>query len=268
MGRITLNIKSEKATKQIFSIADLKERYLFGINISSNGQDYPDSAYQYWIDFAKKQVEDFLTVKFDLQIITENKNYSVSDWVTWSQIKATYPVVCGLEVMGFFGTVKQVEYPKDWISVKHSNDDLCSRLLHVVPNTGAGFHQTAAVYTGLFPNVGHLGGGNHTPNYWQIKYITGFKKLPADIEAAVGMLAAINILTVGNETMAQALGALGTSSKSISIDGLSQSTSMYINGQTGIFGARIKQYTESLMGENGLLKRLQDYYGAFIWTTA
>lgn len=266
MARITLNVKYEKATRAIFSVEDLKERYLFGIDIKQNGKSLPDNVYQYWIDFAKAQVEKYLTVKVDLQIYSETKNYNYSDWQTWSQIKTTYPVIAGIEIEGFFGTIKQVTYPKDWISVKQASEDLYSRLVHIVPNTGAGFHQTAAVYTGLFPNVGHMGGGDHTPNYWSIKYITGFKYLPSDIESAIGMLAAINVLTVGNETLASAMGALGQSSKSISIDGLSESVSMYVNGTTGIFGARIKQYTDSLLGEKGLLQRLSDYYGAIHFT--
>jgi hypothetical protein len=269
MGRITLNMKYEKATREILSIEDLKDKYLYGIDIKSNGNPLPDKVYTYWIEFAKKEVENFLTVKLDLQIYTESKNYHISDWRMWSQIKAMYPVIAGLQIDGFFGTVKQLTYPKEWISVKTSSEDMYSRLLHVVPNTGSGFHQTAATYTGLFPNIGHLGGGNHTPNYWLLKYITGFKQLPANIEAAVGMIAALNVLTVGNETLASAMGALGSSSKSISIDGLSQSTSMYINGSTGIFGARIKQYSETLLGtpqQDGLLKRLQDYYGAIHMT--
>jgi hypothetical protein len=85
------------------------------------------------------------------------------------------------------------------------------------------------------------------------------------------MLASLNVLTVGNETLASAMGSLGQSSKSISIDGLSQSVSMYVNGTAGIFGARIKQYSDALLGspgKPGLLDRLKDYYGAIIWTTA
>jgi hypothetical protein len=267
MPQFALTFKSEKRTQDIFSIQELKDRFLYGIKIQSDNKDIPDSVFQYYIDFAKEQVEKLLLVKLNLQIYTEDKNFHASDWKMWSQIRTTYPVICGLEMNGFVGTVRQVTYPKTWISVKKTSEDLYSRLLHIVPNGAAGYTQTAAVYGGLYPNTGHIGGGNNTPNFWQIKYITGFKKIPRDIETAIGMLAAINILAVGNETVASALGALGTSSKSISIDGLSQSVSMYVNGQSGIFGARIKQYNEALSGEKGLLQRLQDYYGAILWTT-
>jgi hypothetical protein len=267
MPTIVLSMKSEKRTRDLFSVEELKERFLYGIKIQKDGKELPDSTYTYFVDFAKEQVEKMILVKLNLQIFTETKNFHASDWQTWNQIRLSYPVVCGLQVDGFFGTVKQVTYPKEWISIKTSSEDLYSRLIHIVPNTGTGYNQTAAVYGGLYPQTGMIGGGNHTPNFWTIKYITGFKKVPRDIETAIGMLAALNILAVGNETLASAVGALGTSSKSISIDGLSQSVSMYMNGQAGIFGARIKQYTETLTGEKGLLQRLQDYYGAILWTT-
>lgn len=267
MPQIALSMKSEKRTREIFSIEELKERFLYGIKIQKNGKDLPDSTYAFFIDFAKEQIEKYLAIKLSLQIYQEDKNFNASDWRLWSQIKASYPVICGLGVEGFVGTVRQVTYPKEWISVKKSQEDLYSRLIHIVPNTGSTFHQTAAIYTGLYPNSGNIGGGQNTPNFWTVRYITGFKKIPSDIQTAVGMLAAINILAVGNETIASALGVLGTSSKSISIDGLSQSVSMYMNGQAGVFGARIKQYTEALAGEKGLLQMLKDYYGAILFTT-
>lgn len=265
MARITLNMKSEKRTAEQISLSDFKTRFLYGIDM----KEIPDEVYQFHLDSAYAEFEKFLNIKMKLQLHKETKNYKHTDWTMWGQIRATFPVVCGVSVEGFVGTVRQVTYPKEWISTKKTDEDLYSRLIHIVPSTNAGYHQTAAVYSGLYPNYGWIAGGNNTPNYWTIEYITGFKKkLPADLESAICMLAAINVLTVANETMASALGALGASSKSISLDGLSQSTSMYINGQTGVFSARIKQYTETLLGDGGMKQRLQDYYGAIMWTTA
>lgn len=270
MPTITLQIKSQKNTSgNIMSAQELRDNYLFGVNIAKGGVSLPDSVYDFHINNAKAEVERHLTVKIDLQLITENKDFHYDDWRTWSQVKATYFVVCARGLTGLIGGVKQIDYPAEWLSVRQTSDnELYSRLIHVVPNSYATFNQSAALYIGYLPNAGWLGGSRNTPDYWTIQYITGFKIVPADILQAIGMLAAINILAVGNETMASALGALGGSSKSISIDGLSESTSLYINGQVGIFGARIKQYTEQLIGVNGkggLLDELRDYYGNFVW---
>lgn len=271
MPSITLSVKSQISTKQSFSIQDLKERYLFGLNIAKDGKELPDSVYDFFIDAAKKEIEKYLSIKVDLQIFKENRDFQISDWLEWNQIKVTFPIVAPISLTGNFGNVKQVDFPIPWLSVrKTSDDETYSRLIHVVPNTGSG-GGIAAIYVGVLPNSGNIGGGRRTPEYWTVQYVTGFKQLPVDIEQAIGMLASLNILTVGNETLASAMGSLGASSKSLSLDGLSQSVSMYVNGTAGIFGARIKQYTEALMGSGGkpgLLDRLRDYYGAMIWAVA
>jgi hypothetical protein len=267
MSRVTLNLKSDRRTNTTLTVQSFKEKFLYGVDISKDGEQIPDSVYEFHIQSAKEEIEKYLTCKLDLQIIKEQKNFQYNDWIQWSQIKATYPVVAGISVAGFVGSVQQITYPADWISVRKTSDELHSRLLHIVPSQAAGYYQTAAVYTGLYPNTG-WGGGLNTPNYWTIEYVTGFKKLPTDIESAIGMLAAVNILSVANETLAAAYGALGASGKSMSIDGLSQSTNMYINGSTGVFSVRIRQYIDTLFGQNSLLKRLQEYYGAFVWGVA
>lgn len=270
MPTITLQIKSQKITTgNVISAQELKDNYLFGIDIKKDGKYLPDSVYDFQINAAKAQVEQYLSLKIDLQIITENKDFHRDDWVSYGQVKGTYFVVCPLALQGFIGTTKQVDYPIEWITARKTSDgELYSRLIHVVPNNYSTYNQSAAIYVGLVPNAGWIGGSKHTPEYWMLKYITGFKHVPADIYNAIAMLASINVLTIGNETMASALGALGASSKSLSIDGLSESTSLYINGTTGIFGARIKQYMEQLFGKDGksgMLKDLRDYYGNFVW---
>lgn len=271
MPTITLSVRSDISTKQSLSIQDLKERYLFGLRIVKDGKELPDSVYQFFIEAAKKEVERYLSIKLDLQIFKENRDFQIVDWLEWNQIKCTFPIVTPISLTGNFGNVKQVDFPLPWLSTrKTSDDETYSRLMHVVPNTGSS-GGIAAIYVGVLPNSGNIGGGRRTPEYWTVQYVTGFKQLPIDIEQAIGMLASLNVLTVGNETLASAMGTLGASSKSLSIDGLSQSVSMYVNGTAGIFGARIKQYNETLLGVGGrpgLLDRLRDYYGAMIWSVA
>lgn len=272
MPRITLSIKSRKATREPLSIEDLKQRYLYGLPLEKDGKPIPDEVYQFFLDAAKKEIERYLTIKFDMQIIKETKDFNTDEWRAWNQVKCTYLIQAPVALSGYIGTIQQVDWPRDWLSVRQSSDgETFSRLMHVVPNAYSPYHQIAAIYTGFFPNAGAMGGGNATPEYWNVQYVTGFKKLPIDIEQAIGMLASLNVLIVANETLASAMGALGQSSKSISLDGLSQSISMYVNGQAGIFGARIKQYGETLMGtggQQGLMDKLRDYYGNIIWAVA
>ena len=268
MPTLRLNIKTAKRTAPFLSVNDIKTKYLFGVDIKKDGNPLPDSVYEYWVDIATQQIQNYLTIKLFPEIVTENKDFHYDDWIHWGMVRTSWLITQPIYLWGYIGAIKQVNYPKEWLSARKTTDQLYSRMLYVVPNSTSTYNQAAQIYTGILPNIGWMGGSRQTPNYWTISYLTGFLKLPLDILNAIGMLASIYILTVGNETLASAMGGLGTSSKSISLDGLSQSVSMYVNGQTGIFGARIKQYSDMLFGpggEEGLLKRLQDQYGAFIW---
>lgn len=170
-------------------------------------------------------------------------------------MKATYPVVCALGLTGFLGTVKQVNYPKEWLSARRTSDGkLYSRLLYLVPNTNS-THSEAIIFSGIMPNIRTYGSQRQIPNYWEMKYITGFDKVPSDIMNVIGKYTALNILALAGDFLQK---YPGQSSTSISLDGLSQSVSTFANGQTGIFGARIKQYSEEIDKE---LSRLKDYYG-------
>jgi hypothetical protein len=126
------------------------------------------------------------------------------------------------------------------------------------------------------------------PNYWNIEYVTGWHNPPEELLNAVGMLTAINVLQIisdalmagtarmvqdsNGRTVLQTNGAmfggigLGMSSKSISLDGLSQSVSSFANGQTGIWGARLKQYQDQMnsVQPGSLMNRLIDQYGQFV----
>jgi len=271
MPQLTLNIRASVNTRQALSVEDLKRIYFAGLDMTKNGVPIiSDSDIEFWIQSAKDQVEQMLTIKLDKQIIEENKDFYYDDWTKWGMVKSTYPVVCPINLWGYIGTVRQVNYPRPWLTSRKTTDgQLYSRLIHVVPNDASSYSQAATIYTGILPNIGWLGGGRQTPNYWTLRYVTGFERVPADILQAIGMIAAMQILAILSDSIMGNRFGYGLSSKSISLDGLSQSVSTFANGQAGIFGARLKQYNDMLFNDGaGLLKRLSDYYGAFIWTSA
>lgn len=270
MPRLTLNIRASVNTRQLMSTDDLKRQFLAGIDFMKDGRPLlSDADMDFWIQSAKAQVEQLLTIKLDKQIIEENKDFHYDDWTRWGLVKATYPVNCPIKLWGYIGTVKQVDYPRAWMSTRKTTDgELYSRQISIVPNDASTYNQAAAIYTGVLPNIGWLGGGRSTPNYWTMKYVTGFDKVPADILQAIGMIASMQILAIISDSIMGNRFGYGLSSKSISLDGLSQSTSTFANGQAGVFGARLKQYNDMLFNDGtGLLKRLSDYYGAFIWAS-
>jgi len=97
------------------------------------------------------------------------------------------------------------------------------------------------MHTKIVPYIG-LYQTDYFPNYWKFKYVTGFDKLPMDLVNFIGKMAAVNIFAMLGDIV---FGA-GVQSRSLSIDGLSQSISTTKGGATSAYGARIAQYTTDL----------------------
>jgi hypothetical protein len=255
--RLTFNIKYARGGNQLLSAADIRKNFLWGINLEKYGNSMGDDVLDYHIQAAITQFENFLQLKFSKQIVRENKEFIGSEWRSWGYIKTSYPVVCPISLIGMLGTVQQVEYPKTWMSTKKTTDGRYERMLHLVPNTNSS-NSELVVYNGILPNINYFS-SSQIPNYWEVSYVTGFDQLPFDLANAIGKLATINIMSAAGDGL---LFAPGIGSTSISLDGLSQSLSSSANASAGVFGARIKQYTEELKEEK---QRLYDQYAAIVW---
>lgn len=283
MSRITLSLPSIKSTQQILTADDLKQKYLFGLPLEKDGVAIPNEVFDWHISTAKEQLESLLNIKFDRQIIKEQKDFFYDDWVQWSYVKANYPVVHPIALKGYLGTTKQVEYPPSWLKARQTSDNkLYSRILYMVPTFGSVTSQNSIIFSGVMPNLNWFasyGAKGQIPCYWNMEYLTGFEKTPPDIIHAIAMLASVQILLIasdmlmGNNHQAGMSGTgigWGVNSKSISIDGLSQSVSS--GAINGIFSARIKQYVAQLgdlTGRNqGELSRLINYYSDMNWIVA
>lgn len=281
MPQITLICDSEKDTQnQIVSIEDFKKQYLYGLPLEKDGVSIPDEVFTNFINVAVEQIEMLLNLKLSKTIITEQKDFRFDDWKNWSYVKATYPVVCPIALKGYLGTTKQAEYPRQWLVSRITSDNkLYSRIMYMVPayNAASG-NQNMIVTTGVVPALNWYAGsqGNHIPCYWTLKYVTGWSKVPNEIVDAICKMATLQILPIlsdiqmgnGNSQIQGSGIGWGISSKSISIDGLSQSLSSTAP-QGGVFAARTKQYQDALgdtAGKNsGELQRLIDYYKDINW---
>lgn len=275
MPQITFTSKYGKNLNTPFSAQDIRDKFLAGIPSEFKGQSISDSTIEFYITSAVEQVESYLGLKLSRQVITETRDFYSSDWAQWGHIKATYPVQCALALDGYLGNVSQIQYPKEWLSVRKTNDNKTfTREFRIVPNgTAAGFVNSTSILVlgSAYPILNWWRSNQNIPNYWQLKYITGFPddKIPGDILQAIGMLATVPLLGIYSDMYIsqKGLGA-GVQSKSISLDGLSQTISTYANSNSGIFGARMKQYGDQLFGiggKGGLLEMLKDSYSSIIW---
>lgn len=283
MAKITLTCSSIKDTySSITSIEVLKSKYLYGLPLEKDGKPIPDEVFEHFLNTAVEQIEMLLNLKLRLTIIKEQKDFKYDDWVNWSYMKPTYPVVYPLALDGFLGTTKQAQYPRQWlVSRKTSDDKLYSRIMYMVPAYPASMgNQNSIVISGIIPSLNWFAsyrGNGHIPCYWNVEYITGWAKIPLEILDAIYKIATVQLLPIISDNLMGNSGSHGSgvgwgiSSKSISIDGLSQSLSSTAP-QSGIFGARLKQLVQDLGdvdGRNsGELQRLVDYYKDINWIVA
>lgn len=284
MPQITLTCNSEKNTSSTaLSVEDFKLKYLYGLPLEKDGVTIPDEIFEQALESVIERVENLLNLKLRKTLIEEQKDFRYDDWVNWSYVKATYPVVCPLGLDGYLGTTKQAGYPRNWLAARKTNDGkLYSRILYMVPATPSGGNQNSIVISGIIPSINWFSGfgrGGHIPCYWTLKYITGWSKIPAEIVDVIGKLATLQILPIlsdlqmGNAQAGMGGSGIGwgVSSKSISIDGLSQSLSSTA-AQGGVFGARLKQYQDALGDTDGKrggqIQELIDFYKDLNWMTA
>lgn len=248
----------------VLSIEDFKKKFLHGLPLSKDGQPIPDVVYEQILLAVQDRLEEYLQLKLTPQVYVETKHFWNEDWQSWGYIPTQFPVVKPLEIAGFLGTVRQTLYPENWLSARQTSDgQYLHRMLYLVPSQAAS-HQQAYIFQGIIPNISYRT-TRQIPNYWHIAYITGFgiNQLPHSILQVMGKLASIDLLTMASDML---MSYPGVASTSISLDGLSQTISTVASGQNGLFGARIKQYGDDLIGQrngqNGELKRLYDTYSA------
>jgi hypothetical protein len=262
MAQLTLVSLFAKNSDLVISAQELKNNYLYGMMMSSSFANkinltLSDADIEFHIRAVQKEMENYLAVKLHQTIFQETLQFSNKEWRAWGYIKTSYPIVCPLKLEGFLNTTLMAIYPREWLSVKTtSTGESPQRQLYLVPAGNTGAITNAVVFAGILPNLGYMNAGR-IPNYWSPTYVTGFpqNKIPYDILQCIGQFAAINILWILGSNI---YGFPGISGMSLSIDGLSQSTSSQLNA----FGARIKDYHDDLMRK---LPNLRDHYRGFNW---
>ena len=222
----------------IISSYDFVNNFLWGIPLCSpNGGSIGLSALVSKINAAQVKLENALGIKFNPTLIDERRDFIKDNFSQWGFLRCTYPLREVKSLEGFYSDSKIAQYPIEWCSLHKTNQEGNHyRNLHIVPastNSAANF---TAIFIGI--NFFAISGNGGVPNYWNVQYYTGFRKIPQDLLDYVGKEAAIQSLGI----LGDVLKGIGVSSSSISFDGLSQSSSYTQSGSAGLFGARIKQY--------------------------
>jgi len=258
MPSLSLTVRYNKNSGMVLSASELMSIYMYGSKVQDrSGQVFQTSAIEFYVKSAQMEIEKYLGIKILKEVIEEKVDFYQDEYRSWNYLTVTYPCNEAFELTGHLANVKQVQYPREWLSSRRTNDGYTFfRRIFTVP---AQTTQPLAVggqtllFHGILPYTNMLG-YQTIPNYWNVVYVTGYDKLPFDLLELVGKIAAIGVMAVGGDI---GLGMPGLASYSLGIDGLSQSISTTNSATSALFGARIKQYEGEIKEK---IKRLRSYY--------
>lgn len=257
MADLRLKVCYNKNMGMIMSPTELLENYLFGIpTCTNNGRNISKQAIIQHIHSAQTQVENLFNLKLTKQVIEENRDFNRQEFMSWGYIRTMYPIAYVDNLEGWINDVCQITYPREWLSIKKQEDVAIYRNIYLIPNTGskegATMTQNSLIYNGLSPHLGWFG-QSYIPNYWHVRYVTGWDKVPADLFDFTAKLAALNVLAV----IGDFLYGVGITSIQISLDGVSQNTPLSRGPMGGLFAGRIKTYVDEM---NRMLPILKSKY--------
>ena len=266
MPSLKLTIQYGKNSGAVLSATELREKYLFGIPVcTTDGRKMSASSIQNQITTAQKRIENLFSVKLNKQVIEESRDFIREQFNAWGYVRAMYPVAYIDAMKGYINEACQVIYPHEWLVIKRLESVATYRNIHLIPNSssphGARMTQNSVIYNGISPHLGWFG-QTYIPNYWRIKYVTGWDadEIPEDLLDMICKFAAINVLAaIGNY-----LYGVGLSNISVSLDGVSQSTPLTRGGKYGMFGDRIQLYMVDI---NSMMDTLKYNYRGITFET-
>lgn len=183
-------------TWSALSIQEIKDHYLFGIDLSDQeGNPLPDSLFIHYIDAAVEYLQTLLDITIsETEVQSESHDYLRSDYQNWGYIQLAHnPVkeIKGLRMM--YGNRPSVEIPLDWIKL-----DKLTGQMHLFPSSGSAGSLIIG-NTGLL--YGFHGAWSFAPQLWEVDYVAGIdesdSKMPvALLREAIMKRASMGILNV------------------------------------------------------------------------
>lgn len=252
---------------QVISIEELKEIYLFGVDLTrDDGTPYPNSMLAHYI----KAAVDWLEKELQLPIIPrryveECHDYYKEDYNKYIWLKLLNSPVIGVEECKLVLPGEQVVkvFERDWLHLERHDGQL-----QMVPGTGTAGTILLGASGAWLPLV--YGNNKFIPDAFRVTYEAGFGRpsdpdavsrpdpeldyFPQNIKHCIGMTAAIGPFNIAGDMIAGA----GIATKSIGIDGLSQSIGTTASATNAGYGARIIEYQKEI---KAMLPSLKRYYG-------
>ena len=244
-------IGAEDSALSILSVAELKQHFLYGIDLTDEQLNpIPDSAFEFYIKAAVAQAEQVLDLPIIPKVfaeeppadgeIPENADFYVKDYWQWILLQLQhFPIIEVSEIkMVLPGRQEIINFPVDWFQ---DYVDYRTGKVQIIPGSG----QAAILLLGNSGAWAPLlaGWSSFIPSVFRISYTAGFKNgVPANIKEMIGMMASFGPLNVAGDLV---LGA-GIAREEIGLDGLMTSISTTQSPTNAGYGARLLTYRRRL----------------------
>ncbi len=260
----------------VLSVAELKELYLFGIDLSDDaGKPFPDTIFEHYIRSAVSWLEHRLDLSIrTVDMVEERQDYYREDYdkYIWVELDR-FPVIEVTEVkLVLPGEAVVQVFNREWIHVQRELGQV-----QLVPGTGTAGTILLGASGAWIPLI--YGNNRYIPDVFRTTYRAGFgapsvgafdttpgltgpvsvphpeldRGLPEVLKDTIGKFSSFGPLNIAGDLIVGA----GIASKSLSIDGLSQSISTTSSATNAGYGARLVQYQKEL---KVVVPELQRYY--------
>lgn len=228
------------AIRNILTVAQLKSRYLFGIDLTNDdGVQLEDAVFEHYIIASIRWLERQIDVPILPTRFLEAHDFYIQDYSKYGFILLDYYPVISVAAFNVKYTSSQnlLTYPLEWLRL-----DKNAGQLQIVPTAG-NLSEVLIGQSGNFLSVLY-GGSYQFPQLYEVDYVAGFGAglVPRDIVDAIGMLAALGPLGIFGDLITGA----GIGNLSLSMDGLSQSVTTTQSAMYGGYGSRVNQYSEAV----------------------
>jgi len=247
MGTEALNVRP-KNNELIVSVDFLKTNFLFGVDLrDDDGNEMPESMHEFYIRSATTWMEDELATYFrPVTITNEAHDFHYNDYIQYNFLRLFCRPARRLTSLSleFPVSLHKLEFDPAWFRLESSTG-----YVSVIPSQGS-ISKFIIGAGGTFLPALHA--HSHLPFVFRADYEAGYNiaDIPIDILEVVGMKASLGALNIAGDLIAGA----GIATKSISLDGLSQSIGTTSSATNAGYGARIIQYSKEIKDRLEILK--------------
>lgn len=260
---------TESIYDSVLTVQQLIDWFMFGLDLTDDsGFPFPNSMFEFAIKAAIDSLEKVLNIRIKpTHIIGERQDYYRQDYMDFAFIQLNeYPIFDITKVALRYPTAgSDITFPAEWYQINKAHGQV-----HLIPTSGSlsniligkGGDYLAFVWKGW----------DWMPNLWIIDYWAGFPPadhtyissqaeaqqptqtgVPNDIIAVLGKMACFYPLNIAGDLV----GGVAIASKSIGMDGLSQSINTTSSAENAGYSARLRQYERELKVE---IPRLIGFY--------